>query len=138
MGSRRWSFRIFAVTLIAAAALTAASVDASAATLSKHRAQKAAFRLAKKVGQRGGAVLWWAGLCRRKSARKFTCWGVVVDSNYDGGAQKIRVTLRRGKVKAKRVGKIYYGNLSDEYQQHSGNGGEWAICGIRQSVCIGS
>ena len=138
MGSRRWLLRLLAVSLVAAATLTAATVDASAATLSKHRAEKAAFRLVKRVGQKGGAAAWWAGLCKRKSARKFVCWGAVVDSNYDGAAQKIRVTFRHGKVKAKRVGKIYYGNVADEYQQHSGNGGEWAVCGIRQSVCVGS
>jgi hypothetical protein len=130
--------RLLAVSLIAAAMLTAATVDASAATLSKRRAEKAAFRLVKKVGQQGGAVVWWAGHCKRKSARKFACWGAVVDGNYDGAAQKIRVTFRHGKVKARRVGKIYYGNVSEEYQQHSGKRGEWAVCGIRQSVCIGS
>jgi hypothetical protein len=138
MGSRRWLLRVLAVSLIAVATLTAATLNASAATLSKHRAEKAAFRLVKKVGKEGGAAVWWAGRCKRKSARKFVCWGAVVDNNYDGAAQKIRVTLRRGKVKAKRVGKIYYGNVADEYQQHSGNSGEWAVCGIHQSVCVGS
>jgi hypothetical protein len=138
MYSRRWSLRLLAVSLIAAATLTAATVDASAATLSKRRAEKAAFRLVKKVGQQGGAAVWWAGHCKRKSPRKFACWGAVVDGNGDGAAQKIRVTLRHGKVKARRVGKVYYGNVSDEYQQHNGNGGEWAVCGIHQSVCVGS
>jgi hypothetical protein len=138
MDSRRRLLRSLAITLLAAAVLTAVTVDASAATLSKRRAERAAFRLAKKVGQEGGAVVWWAGHCKRKSARKFVCWGAVVDGNYDGAAQKIKVTLRRGKAKARRVGKIYYGNVGEEYQQHSGNGGEWAVCGIRQSVCVGS
>jgi hypothetical protein len=96
----------------------------------------AAFRLTARVGKGGGAALWWAGLCKR-SGRGFTCWGAVVDGNGDGAAQRIRVKRKSGKTVAKRFGRIYYGNVSDEAQQHS-SGGEWAVCGIHQSVCVGS
>ncbi len=137
MDSHSWRLRSLAVALVAAVSLTAMSVDASAHTLSKRRAQKTAFRLVEKIGKANGAALWYAGVCRRKSAHKVSCWGAVVDYNADGAVQRIVVTLRGGKARARRVGKIYYGNLYEESQQHS-SGGEWAVCGIHQSVCIGS
>jgi hypothetical protein len=129
--------RVTAVALIAAASLTAMSVDASASTLSKSRAQKAAFGLVKRLGRQKGAALWYAGLCKRKSASRVDCWGALMDSDYNGAAQRIKVTRSGGQVRASRYGKIYYGSLADEAPQHS-SGGEWAICGIHQSVCIGS
>jgi hypothetical protein len=62
----------------------------------------------------------------------------VVYPTYEGCAQKIAVTLG-SRVTAKRSGKTYCGDLSQEAQQNSGSGsGEWAVCGIRSSVCVGS
>jgi hypothetical protein len=113
-----------------------AGADVASAGLSKRTANRAAFKLAERVGKKGGAALWWAGLCKRRRAG-YTCWAAVVDFNGNGAAQAIRVTRRHGRTRARRVGKIYYGNVSDEAQQHS-SGGEWAVCGIHQSVCVGS
>jgi hypothetical protein len=113
-----------------------AGAEVASAGLSKKGANRAAFKLAERVGKKGGAALWWAGLCKRKSGA-FTCWGAVVDFNGDGAAQRIRVKRKGGKTVAKRFGRTFYGNVSDEAQQHS-SGGEWAVCGIHQSVCVGS
>jgi hypothetical protein len=113
-----------------------AGADVASAGLSRSGANRAAFKLAERVGKQGGAALWWAGLCRHRGSG-FTCWAAVVDYNGDGAAQAIRVKRRHGKTVATRVGRIYYGNVSDEAQQHS-SGGEWAVCGIHQSVCVGS
>ena len=113
-----------------------AGADVASAGLGKKAANRAAFKHAERVGKQGGAALWWAGLCKRKGGG-FTCWGAVVDYNGDGAAQRIRVNRKGGKTVAKRFGRTYYGNVSDEAQQHS-SGGEWAVCGIHQSVCVGS
>jgi hypothetical protein len=113
-----------------------AGADVASASLGKKAANRAAFKLAERVGKNGGAALWWAGLCRRKGAG-YTCWAAVVDFNGDGAAQAIRVTRKHGKIVARRSGRIYYGNVSDQAQEHS-SGGEWAVCGIHQSVCVGS
>src|SRR4051812_14308007 len=85
-----------------------AGADVASAGLSKKAANRAAFKLAERVGKQGGAALWWAGLCRR-SRGGFTCWAAVVAANGDGAAQRIRVKLKRGRTVAKRFGRIYYG-----------------------------
>jgi hypothetical protein len=113
-----------------------AGAEVASAGLSKKAANRAAFKLAERVGRQGGAALWWAGLCKRRGTG-FTCWAAVVAANGDGAAQRIRVKRKGGRTTAKRFGRIYYGNVSDEAQQHS-SGGEWAVCGIHQSVCVGS
>ena len=113
-----------------------AGADVASAGLGKKSANRAAFKLAERVGKKGGAALWWAGRCKRRG-RGFNCWGAVVDYNGDGALQRIRVKRKGGKTVARRFGRIYYGNVSAEAEQHSG-GGEWAVCGIRQSVCVGS
>jgi hypothetical protein len=113
-----------------------AGADVASASFGKMAANRAAYKLAERVGRKGGAALWWAGLCKRAGSG-FTCWAAVVDYNGDGAAQRIRVKSKRGKVVARRFGRIYYGNVSDQAQQHS-SGGEWAVCGIHQSVCVGS
>ena len=125
--------------LCAALALCAGLVtaDTASAFLGKKTAQRAAFKVAKKAALANGAAVWWAGKCKRRSANKVVCWGAIVYSNYDGAAQKIVVTKRRGRVRARRAGRVYSGNLRDEARGQSG-GGEWAVCGIRQSVCVGS
>ena len=124
-----------ALTLVACLA-GLAGADVASAGLSKKAANRAAFKLAERVGRQGGAALWWAGLCKRAGSG-FTCWAAVVAANGDGAAQRIRVKRKAGRIVAKRFGRTYYGNVSDEAQQHSG-GGEWAVCGIHQSVCVGS
>ena len=131
--------RIRLVALVAALALGAGLVGAEAASaaLGKKTAQRAAFKVAKKAALSEGAVLWWAGRCKRRSANRLVCWAAIVYGNYDGAAQKVVVTKRSGRVRARRSGRIYTGNLREEAQGHSG-GGEWAVCGIRSSVCIGS
>jgi hypothetical protein len=113
-----------------------AGADVASAGLSKKAANRAAFKLAERVGRQGGAALWWAGLCK-PSRGGFTCWAAVVAYNGDGAAQRIRVKRKGRRIAAKRFGRIYYGNVSDQAQQHS-SGGEWAVCGIHQSVCVGS
>src|SRR4051794_31355019 len=128
--------RLLALLSVALCFAGLAGADVASASLGKKAANRAAFKLAAKVGREGGAVLWWAGLCKHRGGG-FTCWAAVVDSNGDGAAQRIRVKRKRGKTVAKRFGRIYYGNVSDEAQQHS-SGGEWAVCGIHQSVCVGS
>jgi hypothetical protein len=129
--------RRFAVVLTVVVCLAGlAGADVATAGLGKKSAERAAFRLAEKVGRQGGAVLWWAGLCKRGRGG-YVCWAAVVDANGDGAAQRISVKRSRGRTVAKRFGRIYYGNVSDEAQKHS-SGGEWAVCGIRSSVCVGS
>ena len=128
--------RLILLLTIALCLAGLAGADVASAGLSKRTANRAAFNLAARVGKKGGAALWWAGLCKHRGAG-YTCWAAVVDYNGDGAAQRIRVKRKRGKTVARRFGKIYYGNVSDEAQQHS-SGGEWAVCGIHQSVCVGS
>lgn len=107
-----------------------------ASVLTKKRAVRAAYRLAQSVGAQEGAVYAIAGYCKRKSAKHINCWAGIVWSDYSGAAQRVTVTLRGGKVRAQRFGRVYTGQLD---QQDSGeSGGEWAICGIHSSVCIGS
>jgi hypothetical protein len=130
----RW---LAVVALVLVASLAAS--DVASAKISKGAAERAAYRLAKKVGQQGGAVLWTAGHCSRSSANHVVCWGAVVYPDYEGCAQKVSVRRSGGKLSARRVGRRYCGDVSDEAEQNSGSqSGEWAICGIRSSVCIGS
>ena len=130
------------LVLVASVCLLAGAVaasSASAAGLSKKSAQRAAFKVAKKAGQGSGAVLWWAGKCKRRSSAHVVCWGAVVYPSYEGCAQKISVRRSAGRTRARRSGRTYCEDLSQEAQQQSGGGsGDWAICGIRSSVCIGS
>ena len=117
----------------------AVGADMASAALSKKSAQRAAFKVAKQAGQSSGAVLWWAGKCKRRSANHVVCWGAVVYASYEGCAQKIAVRRSGGRTRARRSGRTYCGDLSEEAQQNSGSSsGEWAVCGIRSSVCIGS
>jgi hypothetical protein len=125
------------VALVLAASLAVG--DVASAKVSKGSAERAAYRLAKKLGQQSGAVLWAAGHCKRKGANHVVCWGAVVYPDYEGCAQQVSVRRSGGKLSARRVGRRYCGDVSDEAEQNSGSGsGDWAICGIRQSVCIGS
>jgi hypothetical protein len=126
---------LVSVSLVAAM-MTA---DVASAALSKRTAQRAAFKVAKRVAVANGAVLWWAGRCARRSANHVVCWGAVVYPSYEGCAQKISVRKSGSRVSARRAGRVYCADLSEEAQQNSGSSsGGWAICGIRQSVCIGS
>ena len=127
---------VLSLALVGGVALTPVATPASAKVLSKKRAAKAAYRLARKVGRREGAVYAIAGFCKRRSAHRVECWAGIVFSNYYGAAQRVRVTLRHGKTHAKRHGRVYKGYVGQQEQSESG--GEWAICGIHQSVCIGS
>jgi hypothetical protein len=127
---------ILSVALVGGVAATPVASSASARGLSKKRAAKAAYRLARKVGKREGAVYAIAGFCKRRSARRVECWAGIVFSNYYGAAQRVRVTLRHGKTHARRHGKVYKGYVGRQEQGESG--GEWAVCGIHQSVCVGS
>ena len=109
---------------------------ASAHTLSKKRAAKAAYGLARSVGAREGAVYAVAGYCKRKSAHRVDCWAGIIWGDLSGAAQRVKVVLRGRKVRAARYGTVYQGSVGERDSGQSG--GEWAICGIRQSVCIGS
>ena len=130
---------IVLVTSVCLLAGVVAADSAMAAGLSKKSAQRAAFKVAKQVGQSGGAALWWAGKCKRRSSNHVVCWGAVVYPSYEGCAQKISVRRSGGRIRAKRSGRTYCADLSEEAQQNSGSGsGEWAVCGIRSSVCVGS
>jgi hypothetical protein len=130
----RW---LAVMALVLAASFSAA--DVASAKVSKGAAERAAYRLAKKLGQQSGAVLWTAGYCARKSSNHLICWGAVVYPDYEGCAQKVSVRRSGGKLSAARVGRRYCGDVSREAEQNSGSGSsEWAICGIRSSVCIGS
>jgi hypothetical protein len=117
----------------------AAAEVASAHVLGRKQARKAAFGLARQVAQSEGAAVWWAGKCRRKGPHHVVCWGAIVFRNYDGAAQRISVRSRghSGNLTVRRSGQVYTGNLRQEARGQSG-GGEWAVCGIRSSVCIGS
>jgi hypothetical protein len=110
--------------------------DASAKTLSKKRAAKAAYRLARRVGAKAGAVYAIAGYCKRRSAHRVNCWAGIIWSDYSGAAQRVSVVLRGGKTHARRYGRVYRGSVGNRRSGQSG--GEWAICGIHSSVCIGS
>ena len=125
-----------------AALLLAASLavsDVAAAKVSTGAAKKAAYGVAKRVGERDGAVFAVAGHCSRKSSDHVVCWGAVVYPDNSGCAQQVSVKRRRGKLSARRSGRSYCGDLSEEAEQNSGSSNnEWAICGIRQSVCVGS
>ncbi len=99
-------------------------------------ARQAAYRLARRVGAAEGAVYAVAGYCRRASATRVTCWAGIVWSDYSGAAQKVLVRQVGSKVRAQRVGRVYTGSVGEQSSGQSG--GEWAICGIHQSVCIGS
>jgi hypothetical protein len=125
--------------LVLALAASLAATDVASAKLSKGSAERATYRLAKRVGQQGGAVLWAAGYCKRKSADRVVCWGAVVYPDYEGCAQQVSVRKSGAQLSARRVGRRYCGDVSDEAEQNSGSrSGDWAICGIRSSVCIGS
>jgi hypothetical protein len=131
----RFAVILSAIALIAAMPATEA---ASAHRLSIKRARKAAYGLARRVGGQQGAVYAVAGFCKRQTKHRVNCWAGIVFSDYYGAAQKVKVTIRRGSTKAhaKRYGTVLTGYVG---QQQSGqSGGEWAICGIHQSVCIGS
>lgn len=140
--SRRYIVIAVAVSLCASLAIPG---GAAAHKISKKSAERSAFRVAKSVARQTGASLWYAGVCRRAKAHRVNCWAAVVYDDYEGCAQRVRVTTKghSRKLRAKRVGKIYCADLSEEFEENgggssSGSGGEWAICGIRSSVCIGS
>ena len=118
-------------------ALTATAPEALGSdVLTGKRAVRAAYKLARSVGEQQGAVYAIAGYCKRKSAKHINCWAGIVWSDYSGAAQRVSVTLRDGKVRAQRFGRVYTGQLDE--QESGESGGEWAICGIHSSVCIGS
>jgi hypothetical protein len=125
---------LFTITLCFAGL---AGADVASAALGKKTAERAAFKVAKRAALANGAAVWWAGRCKRRSANKFVCWAAIVYENYDGAAQRVLVKRSGGGVRARRYGRVYTGNLRDDAQGRT-NGGEWAVCGIRQSVCVGS
>ena len=110
--------------------------SASAHTLSKKRAAKSAYALARSVGAKEGAVYAIAGYCKRRSAHRVDCWAGIIWGDQSGAAQRVKVVLRGGRPRASRYGRVYSGNVGERSSGESG--GEWAICGIRSSVCIGS
>lgn len=118
------------------ALFAALPVTASAHTLSKSRARSKAYALARQVGTREGAAYAIAGFCKRKSAHRVDCWAGIIWSDQSGAAQRVKVVLKGGKVRARRYGTVYRGSVGE--RQSGQSGGEWAICGIHQSVCIGS
>lgn len=122
--------------LLSTSLVLALAGTASAHTLSKKRAARAAYALAQKVGANEGAVYAIAGYCKRRSAHRVDCWAGIIWSDNSGAAQRVKVVLRGGKARASRYGRVYSGNVGDRSAGESG--GEWAICGIRSSVCIGS
>ena len=124
------------VLLLSIALLSVLAAPASAHTLSKRRAAKAAYALAQRVGASEDAAYAIAGYCKRRSAHRVDCWAGIIWSDYSGAAQRVKVVLRAGKARASRYGTIYRGNVGERSSGESG--GEWAICGIRSSVCIGS
>jgi hypothetical protein len=116
------------------------SVESMAAgKLSIKSARKAAYKLTRKVGAREGAVYALAGYCKRKSARKVRCWGAIVFADGSAAAQRILVTRKRGKVKARRYSKIYEGTLTDDGGSGASGGtsDEWAVC-TSGGFCVGS
>lgn len=122
---------------VAAPERAAGATDASASrTLSASRARQAAYGVAQRVGAQEGAVYAVAGYCKRRSAKRVSCWAGIVFDDYTGSAQQVMVTLVGTKVRARRVGRVYTGSVGERQSEQSG--GEWAICGIRSSVCIGS
>lgn len=128
-------FRPLALTL--GVALLVCSAEASGSSvLTKKKATRAAYRVAQTVGAQEGAVYAIAGFCKRRSAARMTCWAGIVWSDYSGAAQRVAVRLVDGRIRAQRFGRIYTGQLDE--QESGESGGEWAICGIRSSVCIGS
>jgi hypothetical protein len=139
--ARRWMrFALILSALTLIAAVPAADV-ASAHKLSRKRAVKAAYKLTNKLAVQDGAQYAFAGRCKRLSAHRFRCWGAIVWTDYNGydyygAAERIRVRLKGGKVRARRYGHVYSGPIGDTGA--STGSSEWAICGIHQSVCIGS
>ena len=136
--SLRHALALLACLAVAAGASAGSPVTgtASAAKLSKKRAVKAAYKLARRVARREGAVYAVAGYCKRRSARRFNCWAGIIYANYYGAAQRVSVVKRGGKVRARRFGRIHRGYVGERESGESG--GEWAVCGIRSSVCVGS
>jgi hypothetical protein len=111
--------------------------DASAArSLTLTRARTSAYSLTRRIGAANGAVYAVAGFCKRASANHVNCWGAIVFDNYDAAAQRISVTKRGSRVSARVFGRVYTGNIGAK--PPSSSGGEWAVCGIHQSVCVGS
>jgi hypothetical protein len=131
-----------AVTLACATGVSLAPAPApatnssAAAALTLTRARTAAYSLARSVGAQEGAVYAVAGFCKRRSSSHVNCWAGIVFANYDAAAQRVSVTRVGRRVRARRFGRIYTGNIGQK--QSSQSGGEWAICGIHSSVCIGS
>lgn len=150
------SRRRFSAAILVAAALivTAGATTASAHKVSERSAEKAAFKIVEKAGQANGAILWYAGYCQRASKHAVDCWGAVIIPDYVNGvyygcvqAVAVKAAGHKGKKrkpKAKLTGEPICEDLTEEYEQNSGGGsgsgdsGEWAICGIKSSVCIGS
>jgi len=150
--------RLSAAILVAVAlTVTAGATTASAHKVSERAAEKAAFKTVAKVAQANGAVLWYAGYCERTSKHALGCWGAAIIPDYANGAYygclqavAVKAAGHKGKkrrVKARMTGEPLCEDLTEEYEQNSGGGGsgsgsgdsgEWAICGIKSSVCIGS
>jgi hypothetical protein len=111
--------------------------DASSArALTLTRARTAAYNLARHRGAAAGAVYAVAGFCKRQSTNRVNCWGAVVFANYDAAAQRVAVRKHGSRVTATTFGRLYTGNIGQKPASQSG--GEWAVCGIHQSVCVGS
>ena len=130
----RLAIGCIALACLAPAALPVAG--ASAHTLSKKRALKKAYALARDVGTQEGAVYAIAGYCKRQTEHRVNCWAGIIFADYTGAAQRVKVALKGGRARAKRYGTVYTGDVGRRPSGQSGQ--EWAICGIRSSVCIGS
>jgi hypothetical protein len=137
MSTRRRSRLAIVVAALACLAPAALSAPAASAhTLSKKRALGKAYALARSVGTREGAVYAIAGYCKRRSPHRVDCWAGIIFADSTGAAQRVKVTLEGRRVRAARYGRIYSGDVGERRSGQSGQ--QWAICGIRSSVCIGS
>ena len=132
----RHGLTLLTCVALAGALFAALPLQASAHNLSKKTARAKAYRLARQVGTKEGAVYAIAGFCKRKSAHRVDCWAGIIWSDLTGAAQRVKVVLSGGKVHARRYGTVYSGSVGE--RQSGQSGGEWAICGIHSSVCIGS
>jgi len=122
------------LTILAALALLATAVMADVAAakggLGIRKARSVTLEVAQRAAIEAGYDEAYAGGCKRRSKRKVVCWGAIVKGNY-GAAQKVRVTKKRGKIRAKRFGRVVEGQIRGESKE------EWAVC-TPDGACVGS
>ena len=127
------------LALLCAVALLAAgmTVDVASAKggLGMKKARSVTLKLAQRVAIEEGATHAYAGGCKRRNRRTVVCWGAIVKGDY-GAAQKVRVKKRRGKIRAKRFGRVVEGRIRGS-GGGGGGGGEWAVCSP-SGYCVGS